>query len=130
VNHEKIDEVRPGTFAVVERRWKTGDRVRLQLDLRGRILRAADGSRPYVAVARGPVALARDVRLGQDAIGDPVAGFDGDGGYVPLETVAPPPGIDMAYSAGAEQIRLCDYASAGNTWSPDSRYRVWMPERR
>jgi DUF1680 family protein len=125
VNGSKIGEVHPGTYATIERRWKPGDRVRLQLDLRGRVLRAADGSRAYTAVARGPLVLARDVRLGQDIIDDPVAGFGNDGSFVPLTPVAPPPGIASAFTAG--QVRLCDYASAGNTWSPDSRYRVWMP---
>jgi hypothetical protein len=29
-----------------------------------------------------------------------------------------------------EPIRLtiCDFASAGNTWTPASRYRVWLPQ--
>jgi DUF1680 family protein len=128
VNGSKIADVHPGTYAIIERRWKPGDRVRLQLDLRGRVLRAADGSRQYATVARGPVVLARDVRLGQEAIDDPVAGFGDEGGFIPLEAVAPPPGISTAFIAG--EVRLCDYASAGNTWSPSSRYRVWMPERR
>jgi uncharacterized protein len=26
------------------------------------------------------------------------------------------------------QIHFCDFASAGNTWSSDSRYRVWIPQ--
>jgi hypothetical protein len=25
-------------------------------------------------------------------------------------------------------LRLCDYASAGQTWAPDSAYRVWLPQ--
>jgi DUF1680 family protein len=128
VNGSKIGGVRPGTYATIERRWKPGDRVRLQLDLRGRVLRAAEGSRAYTAIARGPLVLARDIRLGRDEIDDPVTGFGDDGNFIPLDAVAPPPGIAMAFTAG--QVRLCDYASAGNTWSPDSRYRVWMPERR
>ncbi|MGB7761472.1 MAG: beta-L-arabinofuranosidase domain-containing protein [Bryobacteraceae bacterium] len=130
VNGSNIGGVHPGTYAGVERRWKPGDRVSLQLDLRGRVLRAADGERNYAAVARGPLVLARDARLGQEAIGDPVAGFGEEGSFTPLEAIAPPPGIDLAFSAGAGQVRLCDYASAGNTWAPGSRYRVWMPERR
>ena len=24
-------------------------------------------------------------------------------------------------------MRLCDFASAGNTWAEDSRYRIWLP---
>jgi hypothetical protein len=25
-------------------------------------------------------------------------------------------------------LRFCDYASAGNTWSADSIFRVWLPQ--
>ena len=25
-------------------------------------------------------------------------------------------------------VRFTDYASAGNLWRPDNRYRVWLPE--
>jgi len=125
VNGSKIGDGHPGTYATVERRWKPGDRVRLQLDLRGRVMRVADGSRQYTAVVRGPLVLARDIRLGRDVIDDPVTGFGDDGSVVPLDAVAAPPGIAMAFTAG--QVRLCDYASAGNTWSPGSRYQVWMP---
>jgi DUF1680 family protein len=125
VNGSRIGDVHPGAYATVERRWKPGDRVRLQLDLRGRVLGAADGARRYAAVARGPIVLARDARLGQPAIEDPVAAFDGADGFTPLGVVAPPPGIAFAFDAG--QVHLCDYASAGNTWDATSRYRVWMP---
>jgi DUF1680 family protein len=128
VNGARIADVHPGTYAAIERRWKPGDRVRLQLDLRGRILRASDGSRSYAAVARGPLLLARDVRLGQEAIGDPVGAFGDEGSFTALDALAPPRGIETAFSAG--RVRLCDYASAGNTWGPDSRYRVWMPLNR
>jgi hypothetical protein len=74
-------------------------------------------------VARGPLVLARDARLGQP-IGDPVAAL-GDAGFTPLSTLDPPPGIAAVFTAGP--IRLCDYASAGNSWDAASRYRVWMP---
>ena len=125
VNGSRIGNVQPGAYATLERLWKPGDRVRLQLDLRGRILRAADESRQFATVARGPLVLARDVRLGQPALDDPVADFAGDAGFIGLEAVAPPPGIAAAFRAG--QVRLCDFASAGNTWDASSRYRVWMP---
>ncbi len=29
----------------------------------------------------------------------------------------------------AKQDRFCDFASAGNNWSEDSRYRVWIPQK-
>ena len=27
-----------------------------------------------------------------------------------------------------KQANFCDFASAGNTWGEDSRYRVWIPQ--
>jgi hypothetical protein len=127
VNGSKIEDVRSGTYAEVRRLWKPGDRIRLRLDLRARLLRAVDGSRQFAGVARGPVLLARDLRLDQQMIDAPIAGLVADGEFVPLQPVAAPPGIAMAFRAGAAQVRLCDYASAGDTWDAGSRYRVWMP---
>ncbi len=111
-----------GKWVVMRRLWKAGDRVRLSLDLRPRVLAAGDGARRYAAVVRGPVALARDLRLdtGSDA---PVSLGAGD-----LAPVPPPAGIEMAFAAGGGKVVLCDYASAGNTWDARSQYRVWMPE--
>jgi hypothetical protein len=123
VNGAPVSDVQPGAYATIERRWKAGDRVRLQLDLRGRVLYATDGARRYTAVARGPLVLARDARFGQP-VDDPVAAF-GEAGFTPLTALAPPHGIAMAFAAGP--VRLCDYASAGNSWDAASHYRVWMP---
>jgi DUF1680 family protein len=128
VNGAPIRDVQPGSYATIERHWKPGDRVRLQFDLRTRVLHANDGPRHCAAVARGPLLLARDARLGQ-AIDDPVTALGAANSFVQLEPldVAPSSPIHMAFSAGPAHVRLCDYASAGNTWRPDSRYRVWLP---
>lgn len=121
VNDAPVAGLRAGSWAVIERRWKTGDQVRLSLDLRPRILTAAAGARRYAAVLRGPVALARDLRLGGN-IDEPVSLGAGA-----LDPIAPPAGIEMAFAAEGGKMLLCDYASAGNTWDARSRYRTWMP---
>jgi DUF1680 family protein len=120
VNGSPVAGVRAGAYASIERRWKPGDRVRLHLDLRGRMVRASDESRQYSAVMRGPVVLASDHRLGQNGM------ITGSSGTAALKVVSPPPGVRLAFAAG-NGIRLCDYASAGNSWDSGSRYRVWMP---
>jgi uncharacterized protein len=125
VHGAKIREARPGAYTTVERRWKPGERIRIELDLRGRVVRAQDGTRRYAAVVRGPMVLARDLRLGQNEIDGAVAGIPE--GSVSLKRIAPPAGIALAFTAGAAEVPLCDYVSAGNTWDGRSRYRVWMP---
>jgi hypothetical protein len=125
VHGSKPREAQPGAYATVERRWKPGERVRVELDLRGRVVRAQDGARHYAALARGPVVLARDLRLGRSDIDGAVAEIAG--GSVSLKPGASPAGIAMAFTAGPAEVPLCDYASAGNTWDGRSRFRVWMP---
>ena len=57
-------ECEPGCYAAIERAWKANDRITLELDLRGRIIRAPSGA-PQQAVMRGPIVLAFDNRLTQ-----------------------------------------------------------------
>jgi DUF1680 family protein len=121
VNGARPAALQAGSWAGIERLWKTGDRVRLSLDLRVGVLTTEAGGRRYAAVVRGPVALARDERLGGN-IDEPVSLGAGD-----LKQVAAPGGIETAFEAAGGKTRLCDYASAGNTWDARSRYRVWMP---
>jgi len=50
-------ECKPGTWASIEREWKSGDRVEIRIPLAARML-PVDRQHPNrVAVARGPVAL-------------------------------------------------------------------------
>ena len=120
VNGASIGEVQAGSWAAVRRTWRRGDRVNVNFDMRARIHRLSDGAGRYAAITRGPVVLAQDARLGM--VGGPPLP---EGGSVPLHDIAPPAGIEMAFSAGG--IALCDYASAGGTWDDRSRYRTWMP---
>ena len=61
VNNEVIN-CQPGTYASITREWKKGDLVRLEMDFRGRIIRAP-GSLNHLAVMRGPIVLALDNRM-------------------------------------------------------------------
>ena len=71
---------------------------------------------------RGPVLFARDSRLGE------------------LDTPVAPEEIESAREVPAEPeftrlcrlpdgTGLCDYASAGNRFSPENTLRVWLPKR-
>jgi len=120
VNGARPSALQPGGWAAIERIWKAGDQVRLNLDLRPGVVTTAAGGKRYTAMVRGPVALVRDVRLGGN-IDEPVSLAADD-----LKPVAAPPGIEMAFAADGGKVTLCDFASAGNTWDARSRYRTWM----
>jgi DUF1680 family protein len=61
INDEAIS-CNAGTYASITREWKSGDKIRLELDLRGRIV-TAPGSVNDQAVMRGPIVLALDNRF-------------------------------------------------------------------
>lgn len=61
VNGKRI-ECHPGSYANIERTWKSGDKIILKLDLRGRVIPAPSGA-PDLAIMRGPIVLALDSRF-------------------------------------------------------------------
>jgi DUF1680 family protein len=137
VNGAPVADVRPGEYARIERTWRAGDVVRLELDLRSRVVRAPGAGDRHVAVVRGPVVLARDSRSGGGDV-DEVASLRADvGGYVALEPApARPDSVWMAFSASFDQglhdakgeLFFTDYASAGSAWNETNRFRVWLPQ--
>jgi DUF1680 family protein len=78
---------------------------------------------------RGPLALARDIRLDNQRTFSPLpAGFSANhvGTITPI---SPPDGIWKAYElelVNGERLRVCDFASAGNTWDTDSQFAGWQ----
>jgi DUF1680 family protein len=140
VNGRKIQEIKPGEYAELERTWKQGDRIRLELDMRGRIQHL--GELPeHVAILRGPVVLTRDSRLGDPSIESILKPVVGKEGFIDLEPVTQKdPEIWMAFSVpfipesyqegGSEpiQVALCDYASAGNASGGHPYFQVWLPQ--
>jgi len=126
--------VAPGSYATLKRTWNAGDTLTLKLDLRARLLHAP-GDASYAAVMRGPLVLARDHRLETADIDAPTvikADANGIVDLVPV-TEGKPEHIWLLYRvpvAGDAQasVPMCDFSSAGKTWSDASRYRVWMPQ--
>ena len=83
---------------------------------------------PMIAVFRGPLALARDVRLGTL---DVLAPIDLDlmvgASFEPAE---PPTAIGRAFTlrlSDGSGVPMCDFASAGNTWDERSTFSAWIP---
>jgi uncharacterized protein len=137
VNGLPVEGVQPGTYQKINREWKSGDKVVLKLDMTGRLI-SLNG---HQALLWGPVLLARDSRF-EDGFVDETAIIQQKENKVELlPATEKPKYIWMSYTAplvlgtdlegegrNPKLIHFCDFASAGNTWSPDSRYQVWIPQ--
>jgi DUF1680 family protein len=136
VNGEILDGIHPGTYRRISREWKKDDRIEIKMDMRGRLV-ILNGNQ---AIVRGPVLLARDTRFHDGFIYE-TSDIRTNNGYVDLQPVkAKEAGMWMAFTAplilgtdlegefrNPKQVSFCDFASAGNTWSEESRYKVWIP---
>ena len=136
VNGESVSGVSAGSYLSISREWRDGDKIRLQFDMEPRWIRSGS----YFALERGPLLLARDARFDDgdidESIGEPAKGSIE---LKPLKEGVPA-GIWLGFTAKVvvgtnlerefgdpREVHFCDFASAGNTWNSDSRYRVWLP---
>jgi DUF1680 family protein len=137
INGNIITDLLPGTYKKINRTWNKSDKIMLNLDMTGRLI-TMNG---YQAILRGPVVLARDNRFGDGFIYES-AEIKEKNGIVELSPSAKKAeNVWMSFTAslilGTDlegdfrnpmQVNFCDFASAGNTWGEDSRYRVWIPK--
>ena len=90
---------------------------------------------------RGPVVLARDTRFNDGFIYESAVIRDENGKIKLTPSSKKPENVWMSFTAplvlGTDlegefqkpvEVNFCDFASAGNTWGEDSRYRVWIPK--
>jgi DUF1680 family protein len=136
VNGVAVEAIKEGTYAVVKRKWKSGDEILLRLDMRGRVEVIGEQSQ-YASIRRGPILLSRDEALPGVSMGAIIGVKQGYVDLVPVahdtkdiwlqfqlkftpesytETGAPPATID-----------LCDYASAGNGVKK-GYFMSWLPQ--
>ena len=137
VNGIPAEGVQSGSYFRINREWKKDDKVVLKLDMKGRLI-SLNG---FQAIMRGPVLLARDSRFG-DGFVDEAAVIQNKETHVDLVPESKKPAhIWMSFTAplilgtdlegegrNPKQIHFCDFASAGNTWTYESRYRVWIKQ--
>ena len=129
-----------GTYASIQREWKNGDVLELELDMRGRVIEAPSGLDDE-AIARGPIVLAFDTRLVPIRSGvtvPPMLRYEFDStedGYIDLERTEGDPAMWMVFNVPLKDeggykhtLPMCDYVSAGNTWQDGNRFRVWIQQ--
>ena len=155
VNDEEIACDAEGYISIC-REWKTGDVVYLELDMRTEaiypipygsqilmnkviwghnyMIPTYDAEDPiahkHIALRRGPVMLAQENRLGY-SVDDPICvAVNGDGFVdvkksereVPYNCILK---LEIPLCDG-DSITVTDYASAGKTWTDESKMAVWM----
>lgn len=115
----------PGEYLILEREWKSGDQVRLSLDVSPRVWRGEREATGRASVYRGPVLLAYDQRFNSL---DPhelptlaleehrLESVEGGGRHSPM--------LLVRLVADDKDLLLCDYASAGAAGNP---YLTWLP---
>jgi DUF1680 family protein len=137
INGNVISDLRPGTYKKIDRIWNKSDKVLLSLDMTGRMI-TLNG---YQAILRGPLVLARDTRFEDGFVYESAEVKEKNGTVELLHSARRPGNVWMSFTAplilGTDlegdfrnpiQVNFCDFASAGNSWGEDSRYRVWIPK--
>ena len=125
LNGKPVDDVKPGSYLVLDRTWKRGDRVDIEFDFTLRFWR---GEREYegkVSIYRGPLLLSYDRRFNEmDPDRIPVLQAAGLGGkIISAGDWLPPLLLLDCVATGGSSLRLCDFGSAGVGGSP---YRSWL----
>ena len=133
INDQPASPAKMGTYMPIERTWKDGDRVTITFDMTPRVVR--DEKVPgYVAIMRGPLVFVRDQRQTEGSLDAAVDFKTDDRGRIQNTTLAR--SDDGAFwltltvpQADGSTLKLCDMISAGDTWSEESTYRIWLPTR-
>ena len=90
------------------------------------------------AVTRGPIVFARDSRFHDGSV-DEVVVIRHNNGTVQAQcapgtfswlqlTLPAQKSIFTHPFSSPQEVHLCDFTSACNDWSLDTRYRVWLPK--
>lgn len=141
INGKEIPGIKKGEYLAIERIWQKDDTIMLSFDMRGRIetIRAIEN---HEAVMMGPIVLTRDMRLtGAIDIDESITPQTDKDGFAIVKQVPAADGTWMNFeipclagsfraqeSAKPVALLFCDYQSAGNTFSQDSRFRTWFPQ--
>ncbi|SDC71336.1 glycoside hydrolase family 127 protein [Niabella drilacis] len=138
VNEAAHPDVTPGAYVKLKRKWNTGDTIRLELDMRGRVKVMGDRHR-YFALLSGPLVLSRDTRFTGTNLGMVISPLKGEESYIELKksrAAARDSWLQFEAKFQAENYKeqtdppvwasFCDYASAGNG-AEASTFQTWMP---
>ena len=121
----KEETAQPG-YAVLDREWKYGDTVFLQLAAEPSLIRKNE----KIACVYGPLALARDENKGAEIESPVTPLYSGGKLQYGMEDAEPGEQLRIRLKDGkGEDVLLTDYASCGKNWTDGkNRITVWMNE--
>ena len=138
VNGEAQDCVLDNGYVKICRKWKGGDVVEIDMEIKTKVVELNN----MQAVVRGPLVFARDSRFADGFVDESAVIQKDENGYVDAVPVTAEDSfcwldlqVPMVLGANLEDdaekavrlIHFCDFASAGNDWDRNGRYRVWIP---
>lgn len=136
INGETQSSPVAGNYLNLRRTWQKGDKVDIVFDMRPRVV-SSPGDKLFYAIEYGPLVLATDQRLENKQNAEFLEPRTDESGELPIEIVpsqskpfyfvAKIPFRTKAVFDVDTEITFCNYASAGNTWSAESAFRVWIP---
>ena len=121
-----MNDVKSGTYLALDREWKTGDRIELNLDFTLHFWVGEKESVGKVSIYRGPLLLAYDRRFNSmDPADVPSLNAHRLQGQVTSWPGRRPPLLLLELpTTDGRVLRLCDFASAGDGGTP---YLTWLP---
>jgi len=127
LNGAVMDEVKPGSYLMLHRGWKSGDVIQLSFDMSLRLRVGEREAEGKASIYQGPILLAYDQRLNaMDPDDLPVL----DAGSLRGERIRARgplgPYLLMKFVVDGQELFLCDFASAGVAGNP---YVSWLPIR-
>ena len=125
VNGERVSRVQAGAYFELDRKWKRGDKVELELDMSLHYWMGEKECRNRASIYRGPVLLTYDRRLNEMDPGEiPVLDAKGLKGRLVENGDWLPTLVKMVFKGvDGRKMTLCDFASAGEGGSP---YVSWL----
>ena len=118
--------VLPGSYLPLQREWRDGDTVAIDLDLAVHCWSGHNARAGLTSLYRGPILLGFDGRH-NDIEPDELPALDArrlDCRPAPAPGWLPPALLLELTAGDGRRVRLCDFASAGEG---GTRYRSWLP---
>jgi uncharacterized protein len=125
VNGMAVKDVQPGTYLTLDREWRAGDRIDLDLDFSLHFWVGEKECAGKASIYRGPLLLTYDRRFNTlDPTEIPLLDAHRLEGKLSSWSGRNPPIVLVDFETpDGRVLRLCDFASAGNGGSP---YQSWL----